>query len=169
MKDEAASDEIACPKCGAKQPPGPACRKCGLSADRMATFQRQKTGVASSLVVAWKDCETAWTDETAHDKFMELVVEQEAYAFAARRYRDALAARPGDPIAQQHVDQVAKMVAANLMVSATPKESSSPKPYKNAITILVVLVVAIVIGVVYATLRGSSDTDALAPSTNQRR
>jgi hypothetical protein len=161
-------EQLACPKCGTKQPPATACRRCGLATDRMAVFQPRDAAVVPELNTAWQDVEVAWGDASLHERFVALAVEHKAYAFAARRYRDALQSRPGDATATAYVEKIGKMVAVTLFVSATPKQAAMPKPYKNAIAIMIVLVVAIVIGLLYATMRGSTDADALAPPAQRR-
>jgi hypothetical protein len=140
---------MTCPKCGEAQPTAAACRRCGLLAERMADFSRDQDAAAPELAVAWQALESSWDDPAAHERFVELISTLTAWPWAARRYRDVLRERPGDPRATEQLARIAKMTEAMLRASATvhPQQTTT---YRRTLGMLMVLLVLLVIGIAYA-------------------
>src|SRR5258705_8314476 len=110
---------MTCPKCGAEQAIAVACRKCGLTTTLMPRFKDQDDGDQSATVTAaWTQCELHWDDTSKHEKFVAAVVEANAFAWAARKYRAAAAKRPGDAIATAQTERMGKMAEAALKATA---------------------------------------------------
>jgi hypothetical protein len=152
---------LTCPKCGSTQAPADACRSCGLRVDRMDDYAAQRpVDGAPTMIAAWADAQAAWTDPAVHDRLANLAPAHHAAAWLARRYRDHLRASPGDAIAADRIARIARISEAALRASATPRGdksaiglavgSTSAKPYRGVLTILIVLVMVIVAGTIYA-------------------
>lgn len=151
---------MTCPKCGTDQPEAPACRRCGLAADRMASFRSQSDAeTPAHVVAAWTAVDAAWDDPTRHEKFVAAVVEAGAFPYAARQYRAAAAARPDDAVAKTQLERVGKMAEAALRATATQKPEKGQMPYRNATVVLVACIIAIVFAVAYALLRKAQDAN----------
>jgi len=164
---------MACPKCGTVQPEAAACRVCGLRAERMASYAAQNPAgnAAPELLAAWAVVEAGWDDVDAHDKLGNLIASHNAYAWAARRYRDRLRAAPDDPIATDRLARITRITEASLRASAVARSdarsdgmpASVAKPYRGVITVLIMLVVVIAAGTIYALASTSSSQSDLAP------
>lgn len=138
-----------CPKCNTEVPEGAtACTRCGLATERMEAFARERdASVPPALVSAWERAELAWNHPLAHDEVMRLVVDHQAYAWAAARYRT----RAGDPVADAQLARIRKAAEATLFVSgAARKVKDAPRPYRSLTAVLILLVLAAVGGLVYA-------------------
>jgi hypothetical protein len=57
---------------------------------------------------AWAEVLAAWQDEAVHRAFLARFADLEGLARAGVRYREALAARPDDPVARRWRDEVVK-------------------------------------------------------------
>ncbi len=144
---------MTCPKCDDEQPPRPACRSCGLLADRMADFVRDRDAkVPAEVTAAWDAVGTSWEDEAAHDRFVRAVSTALAYPWAAQRYRDALRLRSDDPIATEQLARLGRMAEATLLVTSGKKRDGGGKdaqPYKKVLIMFGALVVIAILGIFF--------------------
>ena len=155
-----------CPKCDDDQPAAPACRSCGLLADRMADFARDRDAhVPPEVAAAWQRVGDHWSDDAAHEAFVRAVTAAMAYPWAALRYRDALRLRPDDAVAAAQLARLARMAEATLMASASRKPEAKARPYRAAVAMLIAILVLAVIAVAYAVVttrqRGGSEVRAV--------
>lgn len=161
---------MTCPKCGAEQAIATACRRCGLTTTLMAKFKDQDDAFQSPGVTqAWIQCELNWNEPDKHEKFVAAVVEANAFAWAARKYRAAGAKRPGDTIAPAQTQRLGKMAEAALKATATVKPEKATNPYKGTTVLLAACIVALVFGLLYAVIqsRTSSHAGQLTPVPRQ--
>jgi hypothetical protein len=160
---------MTCPKCGTAQRTADACRSCGLRADRMARYTAASSGASPELVAAWTACLSRWSDPDAHEDLATLAAAHGAYAWVAGRYRDRLRDEPGNATAAQRLGALTRITEASLRAGAaghTDGRGGGPpghKPYKNAITILVALVLLAAAGTIYAMVSTPADTPEAAP------
>lgn len=61
---------------------------------------------------AWAEVERAWTDEERHGAYLARFGDLAGLAVAGGRYRDALAARPGDPTALRFREEILRRATA---------------------------------------------------------
>lgn len=161
---------MTCPKCGAEQQLATACRRCGLTTTLMAKFKDQDDAAQSPGVTqAWIQCELNWDDKDKHEKFVAAVVENNAFAWAARKYRAAGAKRPGDTIAPAQTARLGKMAEAALKATAMARPEKASNPYKGTTVLLAACIVALVFGLVYAVIqsRAGSSSGQLTPVPHQ--
>ncbi|HET9594591.1 MAG TPA: hypothetical protein VFP65_03370 [Anaeromyxobacteraceae bacterium] len=62
----------------------------------------------AEIDTAWSELQGRWEDDAAHRAFLARFADLDALAEAGRRYRAALEARPGDPVALRWRDEVVK-------------------------------------------------------------
>jgi hypothetical protein len=74
---------------------------------------------------AWDEVVRQWADDAAHRAFLAARPGMEGLADAGRRYRDALARRPGDPVALRWRDEVLRRAAA-LAFAQLPRTRPPP-------------------------------------------
>ncbi len=65
---------------------------------------------------AWAEVLGRWDDEGAHRAYLARFPDLEGLAVAGRRYRDALAARPGDPVAARFREEVLRRATAQALM-----------------------------------------------------
>jgi hypothetical protein len=135
-----------CPKCGeGVRDQLPACPSCGLLRERFNDFARGGPGEdADDLEALWAACEESWSETSRHDRFVEAVASSGRYAYAARRYREATRRRPADPVATARLERISRMAEAALILERTarPSDDEGATPYKGAIILLMVLLLA---------------------------
>ncbi len=61
---------------------------------------------------AWEAVVARWADESAHRAYLARFTDLDGLAVAGRRYREALAARPADPVASRWRDEVVRRAMA---------------------------------------------------------
>jgi hypothetical protein len=149
--DAAPGAEIAppgCPRCGASLRGGAfACAACGLAADRRAAYvDARDAAIPEPLREAWERATRAWSDPASHDEVLRLVAVHSCYAWAAARYRT----RRGDPLAARQLDRLRRAAEATLLASATARPDPAARPYRATAGVLAILVVAILVGLIYA-------------------
>ncbi len=71
---------------------------------------------------AWAEVLAGWEDEARHRAYLARHQDLEGLATAGRRYRDVLAARPGDAVAARFRDEVLKRAVAHGLASL-PREA----------------------------------------------
>jgi len=162
--------EQLCPKCGVtRRPEAAACRGCGISTARMASFAEERdAAVPGDVRAEWDALVGAWQDPAHHDAFLLSVSRHGCYAWAAGRYRDSTVSRPRDPVAPRQLDRLRRAGEATLFASAAARPEKHPTPYIAVIAILAFLLVAIIGGVLYAAAK-SKDASASPPSLIQVR
>jgi len=102
--------------------------------------------VPATVEAAWARCEEAWDDEARHDALLGLIVQHDCFAWAAARYR----ARGEDAVATARLDRLRRAATAKLFATASRRAPKDQTPYRGTITVLVVLVIAAILGLVYA-------------------
>jgi len=110
-----------------------------------------EAAVPEAVRAAWTRATELWTEQARHDELMREVAAHNGYAWAASRYRT----RPGDSIAARQLDRLRRAAEATLLASATVRPDAGKQPYRGLIGVLAVLIFALIVGVVGATvLRG---------------
>ncbi len=147
---EPAIDAALCPKCATPlRADAIACASCGLTVARMAAYtDGRDAAVPEPVRDAWTRVTDAWTDPARHDELLKVVAIHNAYAWAASRYRT----RRSDDIARRELERLRRAAEATLFASAASRHDTKPSPYGSARSVLVILIVAIVVGAVYATV-----------------
>jgi hypothetical protein len=89
---------------------------------------------------AWAEVERAWRDEACHRAYLDRFHDLEGLAIAGRRYRDALARDPRDPVALRGRDEVLRRAtAAGLaQLPRTPSPAGRPRGGRLVVTVLAV-------------------------------
>jgi uncharacterized Zn finger protein (UPF0148 family) len=143
-----ADDAPLCPKCGALRRGEAACPGCGLAASRMAAFtDAREAAVPAPVRDAWDRVTAHWSDSAAHDELLQLVATHNCYAWAAGRYRTRR-----DAVAQRQLDRLRRTAEATLFASASARSDANSAPYRASRSVLAILIVAIVVGLLYATV-----------------
>jgi hypothetical protein len=155
-----------CPKCGAT-PAASACPKCGLATDKMAAFARKLDEDVPSVVrAAWDALATAWDDDDRHAAFMRVVVDENAFAWAAQQYRE----KKPDPRAEKMLARVRKAAEARLVASASARPE--PKNVFNSVKLLlggaVLMVVALLLILQFLKGKQHAEQPAKAPTQKVR-
>ncbi len=142
-----------CPKCGARcRGEATACPACGLAASRMAAYAEAQDAAAPASVpevvqAAWARTALDWNDAARHDEFLQLVVTNNSYAWAARRYRT----RGRDAVAQRQLGRLRRAAEAALLASATPRPDASTRTSSRVKRrVLALLITTIAAGALYA-------------------
>lgn len=86
---------------------------------------------AAAEEAAWAEVLLAWDDEARHRAYLARFTDLDGLALAGRRYRDVLAARPGDPVASRFRDEVVKRAMVQGLVSVP--RAAPPAERKRAI------------------------------------
>ena len=109
-----------------------ACPKCGLATDKMDAFARtQDSDVPAAVRAAWDALGEAWDDDDRHAAFMRIVVDENAFSWAAQQYR----LKTPDPRAETMLARVRKAAEARFVASATVRPE--PKTIFHSVKILV--------------------------------
>ncbi len=83
---------------------------------------------------------------------MRLVSANEAWLWAARRYRDYAREHVGDEIAARQL----RRVQSFLMIALTPRDKPIANPYRATISVLVMLMIALGVGTLFTKLGTSA-------------
>jgi hypothetical protein len=138
--------------------------KCGLAAARMESFAKESDeAVPDVLHKAWAHALEAWEDTARHDELIRLVSQNDAYAWAAGRYRT----RP-DAVGTRQLERVRKAAEATLLSMAATRKASAPSPYRNTTMLMIALVLLAVGGLIYAMVRNRAPTatpSSITPTT----
>jgi uncharacterized Zn finger protein (UPF0148 family) len=165
LASRSSSDAPTCPKCGAvRTAAATACPACGLAVERMASFATELEATVPDIArAAWERARASWEEPAAHDELLRLVTLHGCYAWAATRYRQI---GPDDPIAARQLTRVRKAAEAALVTSASPRPAK-PGPYRSTLYVLGVLILALLLGMAYASYvrgrGGGHRSPALAP------
>lgn len=95
---------------------------------------------------AWAAATEQWDDLARHDELLRLVTIHASYAWAAGRYRT----RGREPMAERQLARLRRAAEATLLASATARQVADDKPYRSLRSVLALMIVAVVVGVVYA-------------------
>ncbi len=165
--DEQEDHEMRCPKCETAQAQAEACGVCGLRADRFQDYVNADGEHAASpaLEALWLRCEEEWEDAGRHTRFVETASTENAYAYAARRYRAMLSKRPSDDVASAQIDRLTKMAEVALLGASSGREGSArgPEPYRNVLILLIVLLLIGGVLGMYALLRTNTQASDASP------
>jgi hypothetical protein len=86
-------------------------------------------GPPSAEAAAWAEVQARWDDPAAHQAYLARFPDLDGLTTAGRRYREALAARPGDAVALAMKAEVVKRATvvglAMLPRSAPPRAAST--------------------------------------------
>ena len=87
---------------------------------------------------AWAALQDRWDDREAHRAYLDRFPDLEGLATAGRRYRDVLAARPGDPVALALKAEVLKRATVVGLASLprTPPPSPSAGRWKRVAVLI---------------------------------
>jgi hypothetical protein len=144
-----------CPKCHSVVGARSACPSCGLAAARMKSFSADRDAdIPHSLHASWRRVTEAWTEQPRHDAFVQATAAAGAFAWAAGQYQEArrrgTIATVDDPIAVRQLARVRRTAEAAMLASAAARPSDAKQPYRGATTILVMMVVVLIAGALYA-------------------
>ncbi len=92
---------------------------------------------------AWAEVLHAWGDEASHRAYLDRFADLDGLAVAGRRYREALAARPGDLIAARFRDEVVRRAMARALVSPPRAEPARREPRTLLRAVLALVAVAL--------------------------
>lgn len=160
--ERAADDVRRCPKCHAAVGERAACPGCGLAAERMAGFSASRAAeIPEEVRAAWHAALAGWEVQARHDAFVQAVAASGSFAWAAGQYQDERRRRPGDAVATRQLERVRRTAEAAMLASAAVRQDQKT-PYRSATAILVMLVVVLVAGALYATFM----RDTRAPGTS---
>jgi uncharacterized Zn finger protein (UPF0148 family) len=138
--------QALCPKCSAPRTTALACATCGLTAARMAAYaEAREAGVPDAVREAWRRATEVWSDPARHDELLRVVSIHDSYAWAASRYRTRR-----DDLAVRQLDRLRRAAEATLLATATARPDGATAPYRATRGVLMVLIVAVVVGLVYA-------------------
>lgn len=141
-------DALLCPKCGSpRRGERAACAGCGLAVDRMAAFTEAREAAVPEVVrEAWLRATARWHEPAVHDELLQLAAAHNCYAWVAGRYRT----RSADAVAQRQLDRLRRTAEATLLASATARQEATARPYRATRSVLVILIVAVLVGLLYA-------------------
>ncbi len=83
----------------------------------------REEGADAGEAEAWAEVARAWEDEERHRAYLDRFRDLEGLALAGSRYREALASRPGDPVALRSRDEILRRATA-LGLAAVPRTNS---------------------------------------------
>ncbi|MFN0253514.1 MAG: hypothetical protein ACKV2T_41985 [Kofleriaceae bacterium] len=161
-----AEAHTTCPKCGAT-PAASACPKCGLATDKMEAFAHKlDEDVPADVRAAWDALAIAWDDDARHAAFMRVVVDGNAFAWAAQQYR----AKKPDPRAEMMLARVRKAAEARLVASASARPA--PKTVFHSVKLLlggaVLMVVALLLILQFLKGKQQAEKPVKAPTQKVR-
>jgi ribosomal protein L40E len=107
-KDLRPMDVKTCPKCAALNAKGSEeCRQCGVIFARLNGLPLDsKMGALPSLVKAWQDLMSDYSNLTKHLHFVNRCEDLQAVPYALKKYQDLKEAQPQDQIAQEMLHRV---------------------------------------------------------------
>lgn len=112
-----------------------------------------------AVTTAWDETVANWDDPKRHDAFLGAVVTHSCFAWAASRYKE----RAGDPIADKNLERLRKAATATMLATAAVRPEDTKVPYRNAMLILIALVILMGVGVIYAKFRDHGTVTQTAP------
>jgi hypothetical protein len=102
--------------------------------------------VHEDVSLAWDRVVEQWDDKARHDALLSVVVQHSEFVWAAARYKE----RGDDPIAAERLERLRKAATATMFATAKVRETPDSSPYKKILLWLVVMVVMLVIGLLFA-------------------
>jgi hypothetical protein len=111
-------------------------------------------GIPDPVAAAWDQALAHWDDPQRHDALLAAVASYSCYAWAAAKYKT----RAGDPIADAQLERLRKAATATMLATATVRPEQTGMPYRNAILVLLALVILLGVGAVYAMWRDRGAT-----------
>jgi hypothetical protein len=99
-----------------------------------------------AVTAAWERTLELWDDAARHEALLALVVEHNAFAWAAGRYKE----RGDDPIAKARLEQLQKAAIATMMASASTRKTEDRSPSTKLAIWLAVMVAMLLVGLLFA-------------------
>jgi hypothetical protein len=149
------ADAMTCPKCGEPQKKAPACRRCGLAADKFPSWDDGRGGDPSitagevrSAATLFAACEERWDDTARHDAFVLHCQHAGAWAYAASLYRKQTARADRCAIATVRLADIRGLAEKALLVAVRSdghKHASNPKRTAALLVGVAVLLIAAIL------------------------
>jgi hypothetical protein len=96
---------------------------------------------SAAEAAAWAEVEAGWEDPGRHRAYLARLPDLPGLAVAGGRYRAALAASPGDPVAARFLDEVLRRAVAQGL-AALPRTPAGPARSRRALRAAAVVVIA---------------------------
>jgi len=106
------------------------------------------TGAGSAEAAAWTDVQARWSDKAAHLAYLDRFPDLDGLTTAGRRYRDALAARPGDGMALAMKAEVVKratVVGLSMLPRTSPPVAAS-SGWRRALVFIMAMWLVMAVG-----------------------
>jgi hypothetical protein len=101
---------------------------------------------------AWARVHASWDDPRAHDELFALTAQHSCYAWTAARYREVRADK-GAASTDPRLERVRKAAEATLLATASVRPRTGKQPYGTSAVVLVIAIIMIVIGLMFAASR----------------
>lgn len=146
---------MRCPKCNWEQPEAAACRKCGLTRDRMDAFVANAG--EGRLAAAWAAVDADWSRQGAHDALIASGLAHGELPGVARLYAQAARTRSSESEradARTRADAVGKMAQAALWATAAPRPEKADPRFKRLALVALATVMLLLLAVVATFMLG---------------
>ena len=132
----------------------------------MSAYRRSQEAIPDALEKAWQSALETWDDDACHEEVMRLVVQHDAYAWAAAQYRR----RPADAIRDRQLERVRKSTEAPMLIAAAAKTSDKkgPTPYKAHLILLILMVIAALAALLFTAILPKGDDGESLPPAEKR-
>jgi hypothetical protein len=98
------------------------------------------------VISAWDRVVEQWDDMVRHEQLIGLVAKHSCFTWAAAKYKE----RPDDAIKDKQLERLQKAATATLLATASQRKDDEKTPYKKTLLWMLVLVVMLVLGLVFA-------------------
>jgi hypothetical protein len=127
----------------------------------MESFAKERDeAVPDVLVRAWEHALAKWDDPARHDEVIRLVTANDAYAWAASRYRTR-----ADEIGTRQLERVRKAAEVTMMSSAAERPEKQATTYRATRLMMVALILIVVGGLIYAMWAKDRGPQPVDPNT----
>ncbi len=155
-----------CPKCGRDVEKGEsACADCGLLRSRFAGFASASRAIDPALEILWERCVQNWGDPDTHERFIAQASKSEAFAEAARHYRDHKKHHPLDSIAPSRLERLTKMAEVALLTKrpTVATDDVGAGRYRGVVILLALMLIVGAAAGVYTMFKKKSDIGTRTP------